>query len=173
VFLQWDVKKEDLKENGTVFVALRGHDADGVVAWTSAKTPIFVEGVIDATGDWEGDLTELKQMEESISGAVENAHRAVEEMMGVAGGVADATNAANAAASAALAAAEVAMNAEGPIGPRGEKGDRGEKGPKGDVNFIAFEIDSNFDLYAVYPEGYEGVTFELADDGCLEVVISE
>ena len=126
IFLQWDIAKEDLKENGTVFVALRAFDNDGVVAWTSAKTPIFVEGVIDTTGDWEGDLTELKQMEAQISGAVENAQKAVDEAVKAADGVADATTAAEAAATQALEAANVALNAKGP------KGDTGETGPKGD-----------------------------------------
>ena len=61
--LHWNVKTSDLKENGTVFVALRAVDEDGVVRWTSDKTPIFVNNIIDTPSDWNGDLTELEQME--------------------------------------------------------------------------------------------------------------
>lgn len=65
--LLWDVKKEDFHEDGTVFVAIRGFDGDGVMKWTSAQTPIFIEDIIDTPGSWEGQLTELEQMERSIS----------------------------------------------------------------------------------------------------------
>lgn len=65
--LLWDVKKEDFHEDGTVFVAIRGFDGDGVMTWTSAQTPIFIEDIIDTPGSWEGQLTELEQMEQRIS----------------------------------------------------------------------------------------------------------
>ena len=51
------------RENGTVFIAVRGNDADGVLNWTTAKAPVFVEGAIDTDGDWKGDLSELKRQE--------------------------------------------------------------------------------------------------------------
>ena len=51
------------RENGTVFIAVRGNDADGVLNWTTAKAPVFVEGAIDTDGAWSGELSELKQME--------------------------------------------------------------------------------------------------------------
>ena len=73
VYLQWDVKAGDLKENGTVFVALRAFDTDGVARWTSAKTPIFINNIIDTPGSWDGDLTELEQMEARIDKAIEDA----------------------------------------------------------------------------------------------------
>lgn len=76
VHLQWDVKASDLKENGTVFVALRAFDTDGVARWTSAKTPIFVNNIIDTPSDWNGDLTELEQMEAAIDAAIERANNA-------------------------------------------------------------------------------------------------
>ena len=74
--LQWDVKASDLKENGTVFVALRAFDGDGVARWTSAKTPIFVNNIIDTPADWTGDLTELEQMEAAVDAAIERANNA-------------------------------------------------------------------------------------------------
>ena len=60
------------RENGTVFIAVRGNDADGVLNWTTAKTPVFVEGAIDTDGDWKGELSELKQMEASVSKVLES-----------------------------------------------------------------------------------------------------
>ncbi len=60
------------RENGTVFIAVRGNDADGVLNWTTAKAPVFVEGAIDTDGDWKGDLSELKQMEASVSKVLES-----------------------------------------------------------------------------------------------------
>ena len=60
------------RENGTVFIAVRGNDADGVLNWTTGKTPVFVEGAIDTDGDWKGELSELKQMEASVSKVLES-----------------------------------------------------------------------------------------------------
>lgn len=60
------------RENGTVFIAVRGNDADGVLNWTTAKAPVFVEGAIDTDGDWKGELSELKQMEASVSKVLES-----------------------------------------------------------------------------------------------------
>ncbi|MBR5590344.1 MAG: collagen-like protein, partial [Anaerotignum sp.] len=138
--LHWNVKTSDLKENGTVFVALRAFDEDGVVRWTSDKTPIFVNNIIDTPSDWNGDLTELEQMEGLISGAVENAERAVhnaelavEKAVETVAGVEDAKEAAEAAANAALEAAQVALNAKGPKGDTGETGPKGDKGDTGDT----------------------------------------
>lgn len=48
------------RENGTVFIAVRGNDADGVLNWTTAKAPVFVEGAIDTDGAWSGELSEPK-----------------------------------------------------------------------------------------------------------------
>ena len=60
------------RENGTVFIAVRGNDADGVLNWTTAKAPVFVEGAIDTDGAWSGELSELKQMEASVSKVLES-----------------------------------------------------------------------------------------------------
>lgn len=60
------------RENGTVFIAVRGNDADGVLNWTTAKAPVFVEGAIDTDGDWKGELSELKQMEAAVSKVLES-----------------------------------------------------------------------------------------------------
>ena len=60
------------RENGTVFIAVRGNDADGVLNWTTAKAPVFVEGAINTDGDWKGELSELKQMEASVSKVLES-----------------------------------------------------------------------------------------------------
>lgn len=51
---------------------MRGNDADGVLNWTTAKAPVFVEGAIDTDGDWKGELSELKQMEASVSKVLES-----------------------------------------------------------------------------------------------------
>ena len=60
------------RENGTVFIAVRGNDADGVLNWTTARAPVFVEGAINTDGDWKGELSELKQMEASVSKVLES-----------------------------------------------------------------------------------------------------
>ena len=60
------------RENGTVFIAVRGNDADGVLNWTTAKAPVFVEGAIDTDGAWSGELSELKQMEAAVSKVLES-----------------------------------------------------------------------------------------------------
>lgn len=120
------------RENGTVFIAVRGNDADGVLNWTTAKAPVFVEGAIDTDGDWKGELSELKQMEASVSKVLETeaAREKAEEKRQ--------TDTA-AAIQEAQEAAEIARNAKGPQGPqgvrgeKGEKGDTGERGEKGDA----------------------------------------
>ena len=120
------------RENGTVFIAVRGNDADGVLNWTTAKAPVFVEGASDTDGDWKGDLSELKQMEASVSKVLETeaAREKAEEKRQ--------TDTA-AAIQEAQEAAEIARNAKGPQGPqgvrgeKGEKGDTGERGEKGDA----------------------------------------
>ena len=60
------------RENGTVFIAVRGNDADVVLNWTTAKAPVFVEGAIDTDGAWSGELSELKQMEAAVSKVLES-----------------------------------------------------------------------------------------------------
>ena len=120
------------RENGTVFIAVRGNDADGVLNWTTAKAPVFVEGAIDTDGDWKGDLSELKQMEASVSKVLESeaAREKAEEKRQT-----DTV----AAIQEAQEAAEIARNA------KGDKGDAftyedfteeqlaGLKGEKGDA----------------------------------------
>ena len=97
------------RENGTVFVAVQGNDADGVLNWTTAKTPVFVEGAIDTDGDWEGELSELKQLEASVSKVLESetAREKAEEKR-----QADTA----AAIQEAQEAAEIARNAKGDKG---------------------------------------------------------
>jgi hypothetical protein len=118
--LMWEIGHRDFKENGTIFIALRGHDPDGVVKWASAKTPIYVKNAIDTPSDWNGDLTELERMETKVSDALEKCYEA----------------------------AEYAFTAQGSKGEKGDpftyedftpeqlaalRGERGEKGDKGDV----------------------------------------
>ena len=127
------------RENGTVFIAVRGNDADGVLNWTTAKAPVFVEGAIDTDGAWSGELSELKQMEASVSKVLESeaAREKAEEKRQ--------TDTA-AATAEALEAAEIARNAKGEKGDaftyddftaeqlaalKGEKGDTGERGERG------------------------------------------
>lgn len=117
--LTLDVDTSMFRENGTVFVAIRANDSDGVMGWTTAKTPIYVEGVIDTDRTWEGDLSELKQMEAAVSEAVEKAEAAATGAVG--------------AKKEALEAAEIARKAEGPIGPMGPQGPKGEKGDTGET----------------------------------------
>ena len=120
------------RENGTVFVAIQGNDADGVLNWTTAKTPVFVEGAIDTDGGWEGDLSELKQLEASVSKVLESetAREKAEEKRQ--------TDTA-AAIQEAQEAAEIARNAKGDKGDAFTYADFTEeqlaalKGEKGDA----------------------------------------
>ena len=120
------------RENGTVFIAVRGNDADGVLNWTTAKAPVFVEGAIDTDGDWKGELSELKQMEASVSKVLESeaAREKAEEKRQ--------TDTA-AAIQEAQEAAEIARNAKGDKGDPFTYADFTEeqlaalKGAKGDA----------------------------------------
>lgn len=120
------------RENGTVFIAVRGNDADGVLNWTTAKAPVFVEGAIDTDGDWKGELSELKQMEASVSKVLESeaAREKAEEKRQ--------TDTA-AAIQEAQEAAEIARNAKGDKGDAFTYADFTEeqlaalKGEKGDA----------------------------------------
>lgn len=50
---------------------------------------------------------------------------------------------------------------------------RGEKGEKGNVMFAAFYVDEEGDLCEVHDEEYTGPTFEIDEEGDLEVLIYE
>lgn len=140
--LLWNIRKEDFREDGTIFISLRGHDGDGVLKWSSANTPIFIEAPIDTPSGWTGDLTELEQMEESISKVLDKET----ERQAAEAGRQEAESARKEAEEArrqrtadaiaeAKEAAEIARNAKGPQGERGEKGEKGDKGDQGERGF--------------------------------------
>lgn len=81
ITLLWDVIKADFREERTVFIAIRAYDETGAVKWNSAATPIFAERAIDTPGNYDGDLSELEQMEQRISAVLdrEAAREAAEE----------------------------------------------------------------------------------------------
>ena len=108
------------RENGTVFIAVRGNDADGVLNWTTAKAPVFVEGAIDTDGAWSGELSELKQMEAAVSRVLES--EAARENAEAAREGAEKQRQTDTAAAIqeAQEAAEIARNA------KGDKGDKGD-----------------------------------------------
>ena len=138
IFLILNVDGEIFRENGTVFIELQAFDVEGMVNWTTVKTPIFVEGVINTQGSWEHGLKELEQLEASISKVLESeaAREAAEEKR-----QADTA----AIIEEARLAAEEARNAEGPEGPRGEKGDTGR----------GLQILGRFDTEAQLREGIQ------------------
>ena len=127
------------RENGTVFIAVRGNDADGVLNWTTAKAPVFVEGAIDTDGDWKGELSELKQMEASVSKVLES--EAARENAEAAREKAEEKRQTDTAAAIqeAQEAAEIARNAKGDKGDAFTYADFTEeqlaalKGEKGDA----------------------------------------
>ncbi|MGN0134961.1 MAG: hypothetical protein ACI4AO_09555 [Anaerotignum sp.] len=155
--LLWDVKKEDFHEDGTVFVAIRGFDGDGVMKWTSAQTPIFIEDIIDTPGSWEGQLTELEQMERSISKVLDSEaeRKAAEEKR-----QADTA----AIIEEAREAAEEARNAEGPIGPKGEPGKDGYTPVKG-VDYFDGEKGAPFTYEDFTPEQLAELKGQKGDPG--------
>ena len=171
------------RENGTVFIAVRGNDADGVLNWTTAKAPVFVEGAIDTDGDWKGDLSELKQIEASVSKVLESeaAREKAEEKRQT-----DTV----AAIQEAQEAAEIARNAKGDKGDaftyedfteeqlaglKGEKGDaftysdfteeqlaalKGEKGERGQDGYTPQKNIDYFDGAKGDPFTYKDFTEE-------------
>ena len=137
ITLLWNVIANDFKDAGTSFVSIRGFDSVGLVRWNSAKAPVYVEGAVDTPGVYDGNLSELEQLESSISAVLENeeARQAAFET----------------AIAEAEEATEEARNAKGEKGDpftyedfteeqlaalkgeKGDKGDTGETGPRGDT----------------------------------------
>ena len=174
------------RENGTVFIAVRGNDADGVLNWTTAKAPVFVEGAIDTDGDWKGELSELKQMEASVSKVLES--EAARENAEAAREGAEKQRQTDTAAAIqeAQEAAEIARNAKGDKGDpftyadfteeqlaglKGEKGDAFTysdfteeqlarlKGEKGDTGQDGYTPQKNIDYF----DGAKGDPFTYKD----------
>lgn len=174
------------RENGTVFIAVRGNDADGVLNWTTAKAPVFVEGAIDTDGDWKGDLSELKQMEASVSKVLES--EAARENAEAAREGAEKQRQTDTAAAIqeAQEAAEIARNAKGDKGDpftyadfteeqlaalKGEKGDAFTysdfteeqlaklKGEKGDTGQDGYTPKKGIDYF----DGAKGDAFTYED----------
>ena len=178
------------RENGTVFIAVRGNDADGVLNWTTAKAPVFVEGAIDTDGDWKGELSELKQMEAAVSKVLES--EAARENAEAAREGAEKQRQTDTAAAIqeAQEAAEIARNAKGDKGDaftyedftveqlaalKGEKGDaftyadftaeqlarlKGEKGDTGQDGYTPKKGIDYFDGAKGDPFTYEDFTPE-------------
>ena len=174
------------RENGTVFIAVRGNDADGVLNWTTAKAPVFVEGAIDTDGDWKGELSELKQMEAAVSKVLES--EAARENAEAAREGAEKQRQTDTAAAIqeAQEAAEIARNAKGDKGDpftyadfteeqlaglKGEKGDAFTysdfteeqlarlKGEKGDTGQDGYTPQKNIDYF----DGAKGDPFTYED----------
>ena len=174
------------RENGTVFIAVRGNDADGVLNWTTAKAPVFVEGAIDTDGDWKGELSELKQMEASVSKVLES--EAARENAEAAREGAEKQRQTDTAAAIqeAQEAAEIARNAKGDKGDpftyadfteeqlaalKGEKGDAFTyadftaeqlarlKGEKGDTGQDGYTPKKGIDYF----DGAKGDAFTYED----------
>ena len=176
------------RENGTVFIAVRGNDADGVLNWTTAKAPVFVEGAIDTDGAWSGELSELKQMEAAVSKVLES--EAARENAEAAREGAEKQRQTDTAAAIqeAQEAAEIARNAKGDKGDaftyedftveqlaalKGEKGDaftyadftaeqlarlKGEKGDTGQDGYTPKKGIDYFDGAKGDPFTYEDFT---------------
>ena len=174
------------RENGTVFIAVRGNDADGVLNWTTAKAPVFVEGAIDTDGDWKGELSELKQMEAAVSKVLES--EAVRENAEAAREGAEKQRQTDTAAAIqeAQEAAEIARNAKGDKGDpftyadfteeqlaalKGEKGDAftysdfteeqlaALKGARGERGQDGYTPQKNIDYF----DGAKGAPFTYED----------
>lgn len=174
------------RENGTVFIAVRGNDADGMLNWTTAKAPVFVEGAIDTDGAWSGELSELKQMEAAVSKVLES--EAARENAEAAREGAEKQRQTDTAAAIqeAQEAAEIARNAKGDKGDaftyedftveqlaalKGEKGDAFTyadftaeqlarlKGEKGDTGQDGYTPKKGIDYF----DGAKGDAFTYED----------
>lgn len=91
--MQLNVVNSMLQVPGTVLVQIRALTQDGKVKWTSYPGAFFVEDAINSPAQYEGDLSELEQIEAAISAAetavqiaeaarveAENAREAAEEL---------------------------------------------------------------------------------------------
>lgn len=78
--LTWDIIGSNFLHNGTTFISIRGYNEDGALRWNTAQAAIWVDESIDTAGGFTGDLSELEQLEKSISDVLdtEEARRAAE-----------------------------------------------------------------------------------------------
>lgn len=185
ITLLWNVTKEDIRTDRTIFISIRAFDDTGKVRWSSARTPIFGENSIDTPGSYTGGLSELEQMEKAISQVLDSeaaretaeAERAAAEVDRIdaeserAKAEAARVNAEQdrqrdtaAAIQEAQEAAEEARNAEGPMGPQGPKGETGPRGERGEpFTYADFTEDQLEKLRG--PKGEKGDTGPRGEKG--------
>jgi hypothetical protein len=60
--LTWNIIASDLRVEGTVLLQIIAKDLNGTVKWTSYKEPFYIDELIDADGDYTGDLSALQAL---------------------------------------------------------------------------------------------------------------
>lgn len=70
IILTWTITEDQLDQQGTLTVQIRAFDAYLTSRWSSFKAPFYVEGHYNVPHTWDGDLTELEQLEAQVSGVL-------------------------------------------------------------------------------------------------------
>ena len=79
IILVWTVPASCVAEAGTVWISVRGLDANGSIKWASNKGALYVYDTVNTPGTYSGSLTELEQLEANITGKMERIESGEEE----------------------------------------------------------------------------------------------
>ena len=72
ILLTWNITEDQLAQQGTLTVQIRAYDTYLTSRWSSFKAPFYVEGHFNVPHTWDGDLTELEQLETKVSGVIQS-----------------------------------------------------------------------------------------------------
>ena len=162
ILLTWQIPDSCVQQEGTVWVAIRAFDENGTIKWATLKGAFYVGSTIDIPGKYDGELTELDQLETRLDQKISSLdtneaarqsaekeresneeERQLNEIGRQQSSNLAVTNA-NQAAGAAQAAAQNANSIAEDLTERliagefkGEKGDTGPQGPQGESGVTA------------------------------------
>lgn len=68
IILTWDITNRQLAQEGTLFVQMRAYDENVTAKWSTLKAPFYVDGHFQIPKHYDGDLSELEQLEAEIAG---------------------------------------------------------------------------------------------------------
>ena len=71
IILEWTVPAACVAAPGTVWIAIRGFDDYGTVKWATNKGTVYVFDTVNTPGTYTGNLTEMEQLESSITQKLE------------------------------------------------------------------------------------------------------
>ena len=67
IILTWDITNRQLAQEGTLFVQMRAYDENVTARWSTFKAPFYVDGHFQTPKHYDGDLSELEQLEAKVS----------------------------------------------------------------------------------------------------------